>query len=422
MSTPPSHTPGDGPAVASHLTLNDIAAPTTPAAPTVPADQPSDNGGPPAGPPNDASGHRRRRPPARVTVGIGVAVLAAAAAAAAAIGVGGTDAADTANVGLPPATATINRATLTETENVNGTLGYGDATTVSARSSAGGQSGSSVGGTLTWLPTAGTVIQRGKPLFRVDETPVPLIYGSLPLYRVLSNGAEGADVKELEQNLAALGYTGFTVDDSYTSATAGAVQRWQENLGLDQTGRIDMNQVVVAPSAVRVAELKLGVGDPASGPVLTYTGTTRVVDVALDVAQQHLVSKGIAATVTLPDGSVVDGIVDRVGTVATTSGSAGGGGSTTTINVVIKLSDQSTLGTLDAAPVTVTLVSDRRENVLTVPVGALVALAEGGYGVQVVDGVSSYYVAVKTGMFAGGRVEITGDGLAEGTVVGMPKS
>ena len=56
-----------------------------------------------------------------------------------------------------------------------------------------------------------------------------------------------------------------------------------------------------------------------------------------------------------------------------------------------------------------------RENVLTVPVAALVALAEGGYGVRSSRARATRYVAVETGMFAGGRVEVSGDGLAEGT-------
>jgi hypothetical protein len=40
--------------------------------------------------------------------------------------------------------------------------------------------------------------------------------------------------------------------------------------------------------------------------------------------------------------------------------------------------------------------------------------------VQVVDGTTTRVVAVKTGLFAGGRVEVSGDGLAEGMTVGMP--
>ena len=129
------------------------------------------------------------------------------------------------------------------------------------------------------------------------------------------------------------------------------------------------------------------------------------------------------ATVTLPDGHDVTGTVSDVGTVATSSGGNDqpGGGSSTTIDVTVNVTDQSALGTLVSAPVDVTLVSAQAHDVLSVPVAALVALAEGGYGVQVVEGSSTRYVAVKTGMFASGRVEITGDGIAEGTLVEVPK-
>lgn len=51
---------------------------------------------------------------------------------------------------------------------------------------------------------------------------------------------------------------------------------------------------------------------------------------------------------------------------------------------------------------------------LTAPVGALVALSEGGYAVQLAAG---GLVAVKTGMFANGWVEISGAGLSAGTEV-----
>jgi hypothetical protein len=99
---------------------------------------------------------------------------------------------------------------------------------------------------------------------------------------------------------------------------------------------------------------------------------------------------------------------------------AGQQGNPATIEVVVNVADQGALGTLDQAPVGVTLVSAKVENVLTVPVAALVALAEGGYGVQVVEGSTTRYVPVKTGMFANGRVEISGAGIQAGTVVGVP--
>jgi peptidoglycan hydrolase-like protein with peptidoglycan-binding domain len=119
------------------------------------------------------------------------------------------------------------------------------------------------------------VIARGAPVYKVDERPVPLIYGTVPLYRVLVEGVSGTDVRELEQNLAALGYSGLTVDDSFTAATAAAVRQWQADLGVDQAGAVDLNQVVVAASRLRVATVRASVGDAATGPVLSWTGTTR---------------------------------------------------------------------------------------------------------------------------------------------------
>jgi peptidoglycan hydrolase-like protein with peptidoglycan-binding domain len=323
------------------------------------------------------------------------------------VGCGGGAAAPAATSDLPPATAKVTRTTLTQTEQVSGVLGYGDVATVSARGA----------GTVTWLPAAGVTVSRGQSVYRVDDKPVPLLYGTLPFYRPLADGVSGPDVAEFEQNLAALGYTGFTVDSEFTANTATAVRKWQKAIGLTESGTVDPAQVALAPAAIRVTTLHATTGAPASGPVLDYTGTTRTVSVNLDVAKQSLVKQGTEATVTLPSGATVAGLVGLVGSVAT----AGANGNPATMPVSVTVSDQSKLGSLDGAPVQVTLVSAQAKDVLSVPVSALVALAEGGYGVQVVDGSSTRYVAVKTGMFANGRVEVTGDGITAGTVVGVPK-
>ncbi|MGI9121181.1 MAG: hypothetical protein ACR2G7_13870 [Acidimicrobiales bacterium] len=55
------------------------------------------------------------------------------------------------------------------------------------------------------------------------------------------------------------------------------------------------------------------------------------------------------------------------------------------------------------------------------PRQALVALAEGGYGLEVADGAARRYVRVETGLFAEGMVEVSGDGLAEGMRVVVPR-
>ncbi|BCB85749.1 peptidoglycan-binding protein [Phytohabitans suffuscus] len=340
---------------------------------------------------------------------VGGAALVVASGAAAAVGFGGADASTPPRGALPPATAQVTRGTLIQTETVDGTLGYGDPVAVKGS-----------GGTLTWLPAEGATITRGKTVYKVDDDPVVLLYGAMPLYRPLATDVSGADVAQFEKNLSALGYGGFTVDDEYTSATADAVERWQEDLGVEETGSVAPGQVVVAPGEIRVAQLQLGKGDQAGGPVMTYTGTTRTVTVDLEVDKQQLVRKGLAATVELPGGAQVTGTVSAVGTVAVTSSPASGDPKTT-IDVTVTVGDQKKLGTLDQAPVDVILESDKREGVLTVPLNALVALAEGGYGVQVVEGGTTRYLAVETGMFAGGKVEVSGDGVTEGMVVGVPR-
>ena len=346
----------------------------------------------------------------QVLVAVAVVVVGGAGAAAA-VGFGGTAEPAPQASTLPPATATAAKTTLTATEKVSGTLGYGTATTLTGHA----------GGTLTWLPAPGTVVGRGKPVYSVDLLPVTALHGTIPPYRPLTPGTTGPDVEQFEKNLAALGYTGFTVDDEYTDSTADAVRDWQDDLGRDDTGTVAPADVVVVPGDVRIAETLAVPGGPVAVPLLSYTGVTRTVTVDLDVAKQHLVKKGLAATVTLPDGETVAGTVASVGTVATAPPTTGQQQTDqpTTVEVVITVADQKALGTLDSAPVDVTLVAEKREDVVAVPVGALVALAEGGYGVQVVDGGETSYVAVETGLFADGKVEVTG--IDEGTVVGVPK-
>ena len=76
---------------------------------------------------------------------------------------------------------------------------------------------------------------------------------------------------------------------------------------------------------------------------------------------------------------------------------------------------------LHSAPVDVDFVSNRRADVLEVPVTALLALPKGGFGVEVVDGLRTQIVPVRTGMFAAGQVDVRGKGIAAGMRVGVPK-
>jgi membrane fusion protein, multidrug efflux system len=345
----------------------------------------------------------------RIVVVLAAATVVVGAAGAAAVGFGGGDNGTPTRSSLPPATARVTRQSLFDSQKESGTLGYGKETTVAGR----------LQGTVTWLPETGAVIHRGEQVYRVDNLPVLLLYGSLPAYRQLAPGDEGADVKQFEQELKALGYTGFTVDTKYTADTATAVKKWQKANGLTRTGVVEAGRVVFAPGEVRVVSLKLAVGDAAQGPVLTYGGTSRVVTVKLKVSDQRLAKKDAKVSVALPDGSTVDGTIVRTATIVET-GSGDNATATTKIEVTIALADASKISGFDQATVDATFTVSERKNVLVVPVAALLALAEGGYGVQVVEGSSTRILRVETGLFSGGRVEVTGEGLAEGMTVGMP--
>lgn len=356
------------------------------------------------------AGRWRRR--GRVAAVAGAVVLAAAAAIVAAVGFGGNGATRPTAADLPPNTARVTRQTMLDTDEVSGELGYGAEATLPGR----------IAGVITKLPLAGDVIGRGRPIYRVDDAPVVLMYGDVAAYRTLAAGVIGADVRQLEGNLRALGYRGFTVDRTYTWATAAAVRRWQEALGLPCTGRVELGRVLFAPSAIRVGIVTATVNQSTGGgqDVLRYTGTGRQVTARLEVSQQRLARKGAGVQVQLPDGHEVAGRVERVSTVVeqpTDQGSQ----AETRIETVVSLDDQTAAEGIEAAMVTVVFTSAELEGVLTVPVAALVALAEGGYGVEVVEGSGTHYIKVATGLFANGRVEVTGAELTEGVTVGMPR-
>jgi hypothetical protein len=144
------------------------------------------------------------------------------------------------------------------------------------------------------------------------------------------------------------------------------------------------------------------------------------VTVQLETSAQKLATVNTPVSVVLPGGQRVAGTISQAYTVID-PGSGPNPQATTQLEVVVTLTDAKAAEGLDAASVDVLLTQSERKSVLAVPVAALVVLREGGYGVEVIDGSSSHYVAVETGLFANGYVEISGPGIAEGTKVGMAK-
>jgi putative peptidoglycan binding protein/HlyD family secretion protein len=275
----------------------------------------------------------------------------------------------------------------------------------------------------TALPAAGQMIEPGQSLWSVDGRPVALLPGTLTAWRAFAPGmAAGADVAALNQALIQLGFgNGLKASDAFSGATAAAIGRLQASLGLRGTGTLPLGSVAFAPTAVRVTTVHPLAGNTVAGgqPVLDVTSTTSVVNVALPVSRTYRVKVGDPVSVNLPDGTIAEGTITGVGTVATntTPPDSGSKDTAATVNVTVSLTKASPAGSLDQAPVTVNITDNSAHQVLAVPTTALLGLAGGGYAVEVVASDGAHrLVGVTTGIFddQSGLVEVRGLGLAAG--------
>jgi hypothetical protein len=409
---------------------------------------------PPAPPAAPAAPGKPRR---RLAVLAGAAVLLLAATGTVGAWWNGRAAAERQPAAKPPtvATAALVKKDLSNSLSLRGTLGYGPARTVK-----GGRNG-----VVTWLPATGTTVRRGGLLYRVDDQPVQLFYGRVPLFRTLRDrNMIGRDVRTVADNLAALGYsigrryrTGERVPQAapvqptapppaaapspggtpassappatttrttwvkvrngegvLTTSLIAAIKRWQQDAGLPVTGSIAMGDVAVLTGAVRVSSVAAQVGDGADAALLSVTGTTKVVSVEVQAVEAGSVKSGDKVAVRLPDDRAVPGRVTAVGTALSTGAESGEANAEPKLTVTVTVDDPKTVARFDSAELQVEFAGETHPDVLVAPVGALVALSEGGYAVQFAGG---GLVAVETGMFAKGLVEISGEGLAEGAAV-----
>ena len=316
-------------------------------------------------------------------------------------------------------TVAVERGTVQQVQRLTGRVGHSVPRTITG----------SGDGIVTWLPATGDTVARGDQLYRVDDQPVALFHGSLPLYRELAppqapskssddekqgeDDAEdpgsgdapppagplrGNDVDLVAANLSALGYyTGPTDGAAYSGALVSAVQRWQGDHDGLRTGVLGPGTVVVSRGTLRVAGVTATVGSPAAADVLTVTSTRTVV--TLDVPQGVEVAVGRPVEVTLADGTTVPTRVTVVGSPVEDPQS----GAPASVPITVRARGKADLG--PAAPVTGVLVIAARKDVLHVPVGALLALAGGGYALERPGG---ELVPVTLGLVADGDVEVTG--------------
>lgn len=382
---------------------------------------------------------RRGRRRALLAATLAAAALVVAGVAALVLG-GSEGGAAAGSTGAGGFTGKVERRTLAERLTATGTIGYAGEATVLARLS----------GTVTALPAVGDVIRRGGRLYAVAGEPVLLMYGAVPAYRTLAAGvSDGKDVEQLERNLAALGYEPGTVDEDFTAATAAAVAAWQEDLGLEAGGEVELGRVaflrgpqrVTAPAATLGEALGGGGGEsggngeaggeaggngesggeaePPSTPVLRTSSTRRVVSVELEADQQSIARRGQRVGVVLPGGAEVPGEVRGLAAIEPSGGEGGAGEEVEPgVEATIAVTGRHRIPALDGATVNVRFTQRVRKDVLSVPLTALVAIGGGRFAVYVRDPRGGRrQVVVTPGLGADGYVEVEGPGLRAGMTV-----
>jgi hypothetical protein len=383
-----------------------------------------------------AAEHRSRRWIAGGTV---VVIVAAAVALAVTDPFRAGAASNAGGVSYQTSTAAVTRRSLTSQTQEDATLGDAGSYTV-VNQAQGSPVGSSTGGTYTSLPATGAVVRQGQVLYAVSGAPVVLLYGFTPAYRDLAQGDSGPDVTELNTDLVTLGYLSAAALgarpgwDYYGGGTAYGVGLLQAHLGVTETGSLDLGQAVFLPGAIEVTGYGANVvpGGPAAAGavVLTASSTTPVVIVDLDASLQSEVHAGQPVSITLPSGSTTPGVVSSVSNVASSSSSSSGSsgpaqgssGNGATVTVEVSLDNPEAAGSLNQAPVEVTITTGSVSNALVVPVTALLAQANGSYAVEVIGvGGRHRLIAVTPGVFddAAGLVQVTGN-LAPGQKVVVP--
>jgi peptidoglycan hydrolase-like protein with peptidoglycan-binding domain len=320
----------------------------------------------------------------------------------------------------PPVTmATVVRTDLATTVLTAGTLCYAATNPVINQ----------LAGTYTALPAPGQVIRPGQDLYRVDNLPVVLMRGRTPAWRTFAPGMTGGpDVAELQRNLIALGYAAGLLTaptGQFDAATQDAVLRWQQAAGYTATGEISLGQVVFLPAEVVVGGLNAAPGQPASPGQLPYdvTAASRIVTVPVGPGLPAMTT-GEAVSIILPSGATTPGRISAIGPLppAGNSGTSGSGTSNgssgASMQLTITPDRPAATGAGQNVAVQVSLVTQTVRNVLAVPIAALLALAGGGYGVELAGPSGhEHLVGVTTGLFANTLVEVSGPDIQAGMKV-----
>lgn len=289
-------------------------------------------------------------------------------------------------------------------------------------------------GVVTKLPTPGTTLTQGDMIHQIGDEPSYLMHGNTPAWRTFEpDMSNGEDVTQLETALQQLGYFTGEPNSHYDWLTRSAIQKWQKDNDLVQNGILPLGRVVFAPEDLRVGTMIARVGDRANAEtdLFNVSSTRQIVSANLKLSDQKLGVVGNSVKLRLPGGETTTGTISAV-EPPTDKSAAGdqknsdssqdsGSDKERIIPITVTPDDPEATKNLQEASVTLGLISEKRENVLSVPLSALIALTPDQFGVEVVnDDNTTRKVPVTTGLFAGDRVEVTSDELSENQRVVVP--
>lgn len=348
---------------------------------------------------------------ALVVIGVGIAVVPRVAAQ-------DEPADESVSEATAPSAAeltTVERRDLTESQSANGSIGFGETRSLQAQAE----------GVVTEAPEVGDVLRPGDVAARVAQRPVVLVEGETPMYRELRRVRSGErddagdklgeqfgdDVKQLQEYLIGVGLDNdgdLTADGIFGKETERAVKEWQRFVGHPATGQVDRSQMVFIGGPVRV-ESAPAIGAPFED--LTVTDVDAVATVSVTSKQRSFFTIGSEVEVELAS-STITGTVSDVERVVGDDGSA-------QFRVEVELPADIASGEVEAGDsAKVTASKTIAENALTVPVRALIALAEGGWAVQVNGPTGPVLTGVELGAVVDGFAEI--DGVEADTTIVVP--
>lgn len=273
---------------------------------------------------------------------------------------------------------------------------------------------------------AGDEVSQGSTLYLVDQRPIVVAQGTVPAYRAISDGAEGADVAQIQEMLLATSHYKGVADGKDGAGTGAAIRSWQKASGVLPTGIVEIGDVIFVPQLPTRVALDSKVIDRGllvSGGEQVVRALPSAPDFTVPVtdSQSKMMPAGVRVEITSPDHALWEGVVAGVVQQQDQSG---------TVTVQLKAADGGVICRDACARVPVTgeaLLSSRIVTVepvagLVVPSAALVTSADGQVAVIDADGTqvrvkvvtSARGMSVIEGAELGLRVRVPGNGRNSG--------